>query len=58
MLPTLSEALGDPLVGIEDRDALRRWDEYLAHLRGLVPADHLENLVAALAAPVVQGEPA
>lgn len=58
MLPQLQAVLGDPLVGIDDDDALRRWEDYLAHLRGLVPLDVMENLVAALAEPVVQEDAA
>ncbi len=55
LLSRFEGRLGDPLLGVEDPDALRRWDDYLGHLRGLVPLDVLENLVAALVDPVVQG---
>ena len=56
LLPQLRDTLGDPLVGVEDSELLRRWDDYLEHLRGLVPRDTVENLLAVFVEPVVQGD--
>jgi hypothetical protein len=56
LLPQLRAVLGDPLVGVEDPELLRRWDDYLEHLRGLVPRDTVENLLAVFVEPVVQGD--
>jgi hypothetical protein len=56
LLPSLRERLGDPLLGVEDPELLRRWEDYLEHLRGLVPRDTVENLLAVFVEPVVQGD--
>jgi hypothetical protein len=55
LLPQLVETLGDPLVGVEDPSLLRRWDEYLEGLRGLVPRPWVDDLARSLVVPVREG---
>src|SRR5690606_8125503 len=52
LLPMCEQLLGDPTVGIDEGDALRRWDDYLGHLRGLIPHDVVTQLAEVLLTPL------
>ncbi len=54
LLRHLRPALGDPFAGLEDDAVLRRWAEYVEHLRGLVPRPMVENLVDGLVPRIVE----
>lgn len=54
LLPWLEEWTGSPLAGIDDGAVRRRWEEYVEHLRGMVPRTVVENLVATLVPRIVE----
>ena len=54
LLPWLEPALGTPFAGLGEGAVRRRWEEYIEHLRGMVPRSVVENLVASLVPRVVE----
>lgn len=54
LLERMAPVLGEPLAGSTDRALRRRFEEYRDHLRSLVPADVVENLVASVVSRVVE----
>jgi len=58
LLPRLEPVMGSPFSGAPDPDFARRWTEYTEHLRGLVPREVVENLLATLVPRIVEKVPA
>jgi hypothetical protein len=54
LLPWLEPWTGSPLSGSQEASVRRRWDEYVEHLRGMVPRTVVENLVATLVPRIVE----
>jgi hypothetical protein len=54
LLPWLEDWMGTPLAGMREPTVRRRWDEYVEHLRGMVPRTVVENLVATLVPRIVE----
>jgi hypothetical protein len=53
LMPWLEPTTGSPFGGAEG-PVRRRWEEYVEHLRGMVPRSVVENLVATLVPRIVQ----
>jgi hypothetical protein len=54
LLRWLEPTLGSPFDPLRGGDLARRWEEYVEHLRGMVPRGVVENLVAMLVPRIVQ----
>jgi hypothetical protein len=54
LLPWLEPWTGSPFEGSQEASVRRRWDEYVEHLRGMVPRTVVENLVATLVPRIVE----